>query len=282
MPKIEAMYDDDSEEEEDDEPVDLDDLDAGRQDQFNNIMDEFLNKYEILGGKVAPVLGGHSSATGAQKLEQLRDQLDKMSVLEAVKRQNAEEKRSKGRGDLEDLWVEDKEEAKRWDVETVLSTYSNLENHPKMLRLQGSLTGSKKKKSRKARADDDTASEVSSVAPTQITIDPRTGFPLVLDPSQRDDDEGADSDATMDADELNAYAKRQAVGRNKDETPEEKRARKNEVKAERQARRQEKSSTKTTFAGERKRQIKTSARQLAQAADVGKGNMRGVEVMKLS
>ena len=277
------MYEDDSEEEEDEEPADLDDLDAGRQDQFNNIMDEFLNKYEILGGKVAPVLGGDSSATGAQKLEQLRDQLDKMSVLEAVKRQNAEERRSKGRGDLEDLWVEDKEEAKRWDVETVLSTYSNLENHPKMLRLQGSLNRSKKKKARKARADDETASEVSSVAPTKIAIDPRTGFPLVLDPGQGgDDDGGADSDATMDADELNAYAKRQAIGRNKAETPEEKRARKNEVKAERQARRQEKSSTKNTFAGERKRQIKTSARQLTQAADVGKGNMRGVEVMKLS
>lgn len=59
------MYEDDSEEEEDEEPADLDDLDAGRQDQFNNIMDEFLNKYEILGGKVAPVLGGDSSATGA-------------------------------------------------------------------------------------------------------------------------------------------------------------------------------------------------------------------------
>ena len=125
--QIEAMYEDDSDEEED-IPEDLEDLSTEQHTQLNNLMDEFLMKYEVLGGKMKPVLGA-PDASGAEKLEQLREQFDKMYVLESAKRQEAEERARRKTGvdiDKEDMWVEDREEGKKWDVETVLSTYSNL------------------------------------------------------------------------------------------------------------------------------------------------------------
>ena len=281
--QIEAMYEDDSDEEED-IPEDLEDLSTEQHTQLNNLMDEFLMKYEVLGVKMKPVLGA-PDASGAEKLEQLREQFDKMYVLESAKRQEAEERARRKTGvdiDKEDMWVEDREEGKKWDVETVLSTYSNLENHPRMLRLQGSLDGSKKKR----RGLQSITSQASSIPPARISLDPKTGFPVVLSAESPANDQGAaedgDSDATVDADAINGYAKRQTIARAKDETPEQKKARKAEVKADRQARRVEKKGTKETFGQERKRQIKTQQNRLREAADVAKGNQRGIEVMKLS
>ena len=281
--QIEAMYEDDSDED-DDIPEDLDDLSTEQHDQLNNVMDDFLSKYEVLGGKMKPVLAG-PEASGAEKLEHLREQFDKLYVLESAKRQEAEERARRKAGvdiDKEDLWVEDREEGKKWDVETVLSTYSNIENHPRMLRLQGSLDGSKKKR----KGPQSITSQASSIPPARISLDPKTGFPVVVSANGQanghDATEDGDSDATIDADELNMYAKRQTVARAKDETPEQKKARKAEVKAERQARRVEKKGTKETFGQERKRQIKTQQNRLREAADVGKGNQRGIGVMKLS
>lgn len=52
-------------------------------------------------------------------------------------------------------------------------------------------------------------------------------------------------------------AVRVTIARKKDETPEEKRARKQAVKAERQARRTEKKATKESFSKEVKRQVQS-------------------------
>lgn len=99
-------------------------------------MDEFLSRYEVLGGKLRPVLAG---TTGAGKLDVIRREIAKLGIsdgveegeseeatmrrrekekiLEAVDRQEEEEsKRGKGKVRLD--WENKKE---RWDCETILS-----------------------------------------------------------------------------------------------------------------------------------------------------------------
>jgi len=254
-------------------------------------MDEFLGGYEIYGGKMKPVLEG---ATPLDKLGGLRADFSKLKVLESVKRQHVEEQRKKRLGINDDIVMATKDDKeKKWDVETVLSTYSNLENHPKVLRVQKTLDGRGNRK----KGPGSEASSVPSAPPAKIIIDPKTGFPVVVSSSTdangkrvveaADDpydnaDSDVDSDATVDAEDINAGNKRQTIARSKDETPEEKKARKLEVKKERQARRQEKKGTKEVFGTERKRQQKMKAGKLRDAADIGKDNVRGIEVMRLS
>lgn len=125
-------------------------------------MNEFLDNYEILGGKMKPVLPGE---TPVEKLETIRKALGEATIR-----------------DLDDdddddnilMPVELDEKEDRWDCETILSaciiyivntlvptshgpsaTYSNLENHPRIIR---------------ARASKPTA---------KIELDPKTGLPLV-------------------------------------------------------------------------------------------------------
>lgn len=78
------------------------------------MMDEFLDKYEILGGKMKPSLPG----TGAEKLETLRTALGQGRVREPGSDESDIEE-----DDMLAEWAkEDKKE--RWDVETVLSEHS--------------------------------------------------------------------------------------------------------------------------------------------------------------
>lgn len=204
-----------------------------------------------------------------------------MSVLGHVKRQQREERliaiaRKKADRTLDDeLWdlvrdIDVKED--KWDCETILSTYSNIENHPRMLKLRSTL--------------DAKASKVPKQADQpKITIDPKTGFPVVLGPADAgipDEDNYAESDSTMDAEEMNENAKRQTITRPKGETAEQKKARKEQAKAEKQSRRQEKKATKEAFGMERKKQMKVRKNHLMNAADVSKGNSRNIEVMSLS
>lgn len=283
--QIEAMYEDSDEDES--EPDEDEELPP----QLVKVMDEFLTDYQILGGKMKPVLEG---ATGPEQLGNLRANFSKLNVLESAKRQEAEEQRKKRLGINDDpvmAVIGDKE--KKWDVETVLSTYSNLENHPKVLRVQKTLDG----RSNRKKGPGSEASSAASAAPARIQIDPKTGFPVVLaagmdtigkrsieaaDAPYDQDESDADSDVTMDAEGINESNKRQTIARSKDETPEQKKARKQEVKKERQARRQEKKGTKEVFGNERKRQQKMKAGKLRDAADIGKDNARGIEVMRLS
>lgn len=80
---------------------------------FDSMMDEFLDKYEILGGKMKPSLPG----TGAEKLETLRTALGQGRVREPGSDESDIEE-----DDMLAEWAkEDKKE--RWDVETVLSEH---------------------------------------------------------------------------------------------------------------------------------------------------------------
>lgn len=258
--QVEAMYDDDSDSESD-QP---DELPSSLQD----IMDEFLTSYEIHGGKLSAVVGG-AGATPSAQLDMLRSEIEKMQVLDNVKRQEREETLKLGKSMKEDLWAEEsgRERANnKWDCETILSTYSNLENHPRLLRLRAVIEKPKKDKRTQAK----------------IVIDPKTGFPVMLQPTEQVEvQKDSDSEGTMQAiDEPGT--KRSTISRPRNETLAEKKTRKILVKEDRQSRRAEKRSTKETFGQERKKQQRFRQDKLKDASDVGKGNIRGIEIMRLS
>ncbi|KAG6333743.1 hypothetical protein ID866_5344 [Astraeus odoratus] len=116
---------------------------------FAAMVDDFMDNYELVGRKLKPVLEGSSAV---DKLDTLRramgqDERVRISMAEA----DDEE------GDDERLFASyhANEKEDRWDCETVLTTYSNLENHPRIIH---------------ARA--------SKPVP-KIKLDPRTGFPSI-------------------------------------------------------------------------------------------------------
>ncbi|KAF7302981.1 hypothetical protein MKEN_01261000 [Mycena kentingensis (nom. inval.)] len=201
----------DEPEEEDDEAPQL----ITSRDDFDSMMDEFLNDYEILGRKMKPKLEGDS---GADKLDTLRRA---MGQDERVRIEGEDE----GVGDmLMPLDIDDRKD--RWDCETILTTYSNLENHPRMI-----------------RARDGERKKPQSVP--KIHLDPRTGMPLVLseesEPSESSDEE---------------RPRIETVKRDRNESKEAKKARKQAVKEDRQTRRAEKKATKEMFGAEYKTQKK--------------------------
>lgn len=132
---------------------------------FDSMVNQFLNDYEILGRKMRPKLEGE---TGPAQLSVLRQAM-------------AEDPRIRINIDDEDLLVvsdsEDKNE--KWDCETILSalrgflglkvisywsvaTYTNFENHPRLIRAWNSKPAPK------------------------IQLDHRTGLPSILSAEKLD------------------------------------------------------------------------------------------------
>ncbi|GLB35737.1 putative low temperature viability protein [Lyophyllum shimeji] len=226
------QYNEDDEDTPSSEENDLDDeapeLITSRED-FESMMDEFLNDYEILGRKMKLKLDGES---GVDKLDTMR---------RAMGQDDRVRLREPGEGEEDDdeilmpLDVDDKQD--RWDCETILTTYSNLENHPRLIRARDSKPVAK------------------------IHLDPKTGFPMVVDstPSKtisararaalekEEDDSGSNSDTPV----------RQTITRPRGESKEDKKARKAAVKAERQTRRADKKAVKEQFGAELKSQKRT-------------------------
>jgi len=136
----------------------------------------------------------------------------------------------------------------QWDAETILTTYSTLDNHPKMIRVQ-----------RRPKAD-------------QIHLDTRTGLPVgVALPSSAPPPrmpEPFDPSAALaeDEDEDEGPGVNLGVARDCSLRGEEKRQRKQAIKEEKRARRQQKKSTKQAFASERVKQLDTAKRTAQVAA----------------
>ncbi|GAA5880368.1 hypothetical protein JCM3774_006738 [Rhodotorula dairenensis] len=240
------------------------------------ILDDFLQKYEVIGGKYRPQLEG-TGDDKVSRLDRLRNELanlnleggeddeavarrkEKDRILAIVERQYEDEAnrtRRGGKDKIQGVTIIEDNYRDRWDCETVLSTYSNLSNHPRMLRLR----------------------DVRGPKQAKISIDPKTGFPLVdgksvLEP--RKDDTIMEDDE--EAEEEEEYIIREVIKRPRAETAEEKKARKAAVKAERAVRREEKKGTKEAFNSETKRQKRVQGRRVADggAADI-KSGMEGV------
>lgn len=188
---------------------------------FNDMMNEFLENYEIVGGKMRPVLAGD---TPTEKLDTIRKALGEAKIRD-------EEDSASDEDILMPIDVD--EEKERWDCETILSTYSNLENHPRLIR----------------------ARQAKHVP--KIQLDPKTGFPTIDGqkyPTRAS--KGRQISTIEEEDEENDKPLRVTVARSKNESAEEKKARKQAVKAEKQQRRAEKKATKEQFSSEIKQQAK--------------------------
>ncbi|XP_046857414.1 protein LTV1 homolog isoform X1 [Xenia sp. Carnegie-2017] len=119
----------------------------------------------------------------------------------------------------------------QWDCESILSTYSNLYNHPTLIKESSKNLGDKR-----------------------IALSKRDGIPLgVLSDGKKDKITKSSEMKVSD----NAHRQLENYNRSRDETKEEKRARKQKVKNERQMRRSQKKCNKLLFKEERKRQEKS-------------------------
>ncbi|KAG7099821.1 hypothetical protein E1B28_001630 [Marasmius oreades] len=190
---------------------------------FTFIIDQFLNDYELLGRKMKPKLEGE---TGVQKLDTLRRSMG----------QDRRVRESTGESDeevVDDLWVETEGKEDKWDCETILTTYSNLENHPRLIR----------------------ARDFKPVA--KISLNPKTGSPSISeDPSKKHSVSQKVKSHAYDHDSGNSdyddstHPGRQTITRSRNETAEEKKARKAAVKGQQAARRTEKKSNKSAYGNE--------------------------------
>ncbi|KAJ7922888.1 Low temperature viability protein-domain-containing protein [Mycena leptocephala] len=213
---------------EDSDPSDEEDDDDAPQlltsrEDFGSMMDEFLNDYEILGRKMKPKLEGDS---GAAKLDTLRRAMGQDERVR-VERDGEDEEDDI----LMPFDIDDRKD--RWDCETILTTYSNLENHPHLIR----------------------ARDARKKPVPKIHLDPRTGLPSVATEAMKPKGRvsfASDSDSESSDDDDRPRV--ETIKRDRNESKEAKKARKAAVKEERQTRRADKKATKELFGAELKTQ----------------------------
>ncbi|RIB18806.1 Low temperature viability protein [Gigaspora rosea] len=222
--KIEKEYMEDDDD--DDSDVESTSSSQVRQD-FSQILDEFLCKYEISGRKIVPKLGD----TEQDQLEIIRQELGQVCL---------DEKGSKmvTKTDKEYVEIESEPLTKRqaWDCQSILSTYSNLENHPTLIR-------------EKPREKLSTEKQIglSTVECTQE---------YNSDDSQKNEKLDSERQIEIVENENGQIRVNLGIPRSKTESREEKKQRKASVKTERKNRRLEKKSFKQAFAKEHRRQNK--------------------------
>ncbi|KAI8885729.1 Low temperature viability protein [Backusella circina FSU 941] len=200
--KIEEEYADD-----DDEESDFGEEEREERADFDAILDDFLEKYEIVGKKMQPKMEGETSG---EKLDTFRQGLVKPNVEKI----EAAEKVFLTRQVLEEAMPERPVQRQRetWDVQSIISTYSNLENHPSLI----SDKGPRKK----------------------IRIDPKTGMPVLVEVERKQkkskDEEEHESAGEEDDDEEDEEEEESPVNkgaaRSKKESKEDKKARKQALK----------------------------------------------------
>ncbi|KAI8078762.1 Low temperature viability protein-domain-containing protein [Halteromyces radiatus] len=206
----EYMQDDDD----DDEYYDGDVMEE--REDFDAILDDFLEKYEVVGNKLAPRLEGDDSA---QKLDAIRGAFDTLHILEEEEKREQQHQERKERGTSKtrepaELWARPEQRKRQtWDCQSVISTYSNLENHPQLI----SDRGPKKK----------------------ISIDPKTGMPILVEDDRRKQKiknrhhyTQSDEEDLLEEEEDEEEEERVNLGerRSKAETKEEKKQRKQAIK----------------------------------------------------
>ncbi|KAK2461484.1 hypothetical protein APHAL10511_005947 [Amanita phalloides] len=186
-------------EDEDEDTDDVPELITSRED-FEAMMSEFLDEYEILGRKMHAKLPG---GTGTEKLELL---WRSMGQVKQIKTQEDSE-------EDEVLMPIEIGKKDRWDCETVLSTYSNLENHPRIIRAR------------------------DGKPVPRIRLHPITGLPSLEknDATSEESDQGEERPA------------HQTIARYRNENKEDKKLRKATVKADKQIRRAAKKKLKEQF-----------------------------------
>jgi protein LTV1 len=138
---------------------------------------------------------------------------------------------------VEDAWINNPRDAvprrlqQKWDVESITSTYSNTDNHPQVLR------------------DNTMKPRKNKLKEKLIKLSKKTGMPIL----EEEDDEDYNSE---EEEEVLLTRVNKGVARNKKETKEEKKARKQALKEAKKARRQEKKTVKLVYKEETSKQLK--------------------------
>ncbi|CAK9784025.1 LTV-domain-containing protein [Cutaneotrichosporon oleaginosum] len=200
-------------------------------DDFDAIMDDFLDNYEVVGRRMRESLGG-TALSGPEKLRVLRAALEdgvEGPTREENRRRILDIERRIETGEYRDIKeTMDRREVEpehKWDVETILSTYTNTENHPGMIRVRNS---EQAKERALRRAEAAAAAEAARA---------RDG--------EEEEDSGSETEREAKV----------TIARPKGESAEERKARKKATKAEKANRRAEKKAHTLTFKDERKRQL---------------------------
>ncbi|CAM9700070.1 unnamed protein product [Discosporangium mesarthrocarpum] len=145
-----------------------------------------------------------------------------------------------------------KKQEEHWDCNTIVSTYSNLDNHPSIVKLVR-----RRGRRGKATTSDDTTTSLSSphqagagggrgggeCGDTKIELSSKTGLPVDILPVRLHNDRGMVS--------LMA-GRNEGEKRGAHESAEEKRLRKEQVKLQKKAKREQKKKVKVAFASEAK------------------------------
>ncbi|KAI8804773.1 Low temperature viability protein-domain-containing protein [Cladochytrium replicatum] len=202
-------------------------------DRFRDMMDEFLDKADVSGRRMVIRPEGLASG-GVGQYDAIRDALGwdaKDAVLAAAARQMEQDEL--GQEDETEDEVDEVEEDGRerggWDVETVLTTHTNIYNRPALIR----------EKPRRIRLDRNGVPRLEEAKPAPMDSE------LQTENSESEPDE-ADQSVPVN----------KGTARTKGESAEEKKTRKAQIKAERRSRREEKKSTKRAFDEERKKQVR--------------------------
>ncbi|XP_026728506.1 protein LTV1 homolog [Trichoplusia ni] len=168
---------------------------------------------------------------------QRRYHLDKEKEIARITRLQEIEEESE-----EDLVTVDVDPKEKWDCETILSTYSNLYNHPKVI--------DEPKKSNKIQLNSRGLPKDALGKDNKLTAKSLAKFNAMNDAgSSTDDDERTNAETILST--LSVLSIRP-----KDESPEEKKERKRLLKEYRKERRIEKKANKEAFKEEKKRQEK--------------------------
>ncbi|KAK3837850.1 MAG: hypothetical protein JOS17DRAFT_731970 [Linnemannia elongata] len=248
--KIEREYESDSDDDED-EGTDFKGEELRK--DFDSILDDFLDKFEIVGSKMVPRLEG---VTSENKLSTIRNALlvDEGEEERSVATTVGGTRRPKKNLDDDmatELQTDFRSRAERmrdnWDVQTILSTYSNLDNHPGMI---------KEQTRRRIHIDPKTGMPVVTEKLSKKALQRQAEMAAAAEAAAKAENGGASDDEFDDDEDFEEEAENLGVKRNKAETKEEKKARKEAIKQEKKNRRETKKATKTAFANEKSRQEK--------------------------
>jgi len=182
---------------------------------YDKLFDEFLDSKDVLGKKV---IEKFACGVPSEQIAELREEL-KTKEFDILKYEEEQSnKKEKVQMIERELSKNEKRERNNWDCETIITTYTNIYNHPKMIK------------------DD-------SVKKIHVT---RKGLPIV------------EKEISEEEEEEEEYEVREnkGVARNKNETKEEKKARKAMVKNAKKERREAKKATKKAFKKEHIKQEK--------------------------
>jgi protein LTV1 len=297
MERIYEQEDDDDDDAEDHATLEEDDDDDKEMpEDVNAIFDDFLSKNEIIGKRMHERLGvgleqNPMDVTPLQKVDLIRQG---MGEVRSIDKRTLEELQASGLDERESVeamisrdLAQRRDARNAWDVETIQSTRTNVENHPRTIAASESVAPSRVSRVIPGSITAGSSIAAGSVAGmtdkmARIKIDPRTGRASVAgyinvgarqarrqqqqqqplsasegetaskdedgEFSSPDEDEDDErSDAASDDTTTESTVRAQTIKRDRNESKEEKKARKQAAKEEKQNRKAEKASRKQQF-----------------------------------